>query len=101
MDLHLHCRIWLMIDFFTKLLKRRSFYRATFNTTPGQVVLEDLRKFTRFGESPLVVSTVRQQVDPIATAVQIGRQEVYSRIVHHLHLDDSKIINMKDTNHDE
>ncbi len=83
-----------MNSFFEKVLRRRSWYRATFNTPAGQAVLKDLRRFSRFTESPLVLSTTRQQVDPLATAVRIGRQEMFQRIIHHLHVDDAQLIRM-------
>jgi hypothetical protein len=84
-----------MIGHFERLLKRRTHYRAIFNDSPSaRAVLADLRRFARFTESPLVVSTVRQQVDPFATAVKIGRQEMFQRIIHHLHVDDAQLIRM-------
>ncbi|MBU7436511.1 hypothetical protein [Paraburkholderia fungorum] len=84
-----------MISYFEKLLRRRSYYRAVFDgSVPARAVLADLRRFARFTESPLVVSTLRQQVDPFATAVKIGRQEMFQRIIHHLHVDDAQLIKM-------
>lgn len=82
-----------MID---RILRRRSHYRATFQSDAARHVLADLRRFCRAGESPLVVSTIRQQADPIATAVQIGRQEVFQRIVAHLHIDDAQLLKLKE-----
>ncbi|CAB3644075.1 Bbp19 family protein [Trinickia soli] len=82
-----------MID---RILRRRSHYRATFKGDSARHVLADLRRFCRAGESPLVVSTIRQQADPIATAVQIGRQEVFQRIVAHLHIDDAQLLKLKE-----
>lgn len=79
-----------------RILRRRSYYRAVFNTDAARHVLADLRRFCRYGESPLVVSTVRQQVDPIATAVQIGRQEMFQRIITHLHFDDAQLLKLKE-----
>ncbi|NOV24167.1 hypothetical protein E5S69_11655 [Cupriavidus necator] len=79
-----------------RILRRRSYYRATFQTDAGRKVLADLRRFARFGESPLVVSTIRQQADPIATAVQIGRQEMFQRIIAHLHIDDAQLLKLKE-----
>lgn len=83
-------------------LRRRSHYRATFK--PGastDAVLADLRRFCRFGETPIAVSAVMQQVDPIATAKNIGRAEVFSRIVHFLHIDDSQLLKMKEQADDD
>ncbi len=79
-----------------RILRRRSFYRTTFQTDAGRKVLADLRRFSGFGESPLRVSTIRQQVDPIATAVQIGRQEMFQRILAHLHVDDAQLLRLKE-----
>ena len=71
------------------------FYRAVFaDSQASRAVLADLRKFSRFTESTLVVSTTRQQVDPFATAVRIGRQEMFLRIINHLHVDDAQLIRM-------
>lgn len=84
-----------MNRYFEKLLRRRTNYRAVFNDSPpARAVLADLRKFSRFTESTLVVSTTRQQVDPFATAVRIGRQEMFLRIINHLHVDDAQLIRM-------
>ena len=81
-----------------RILRRRSFYRAVFTreSVAAQRVLADLRRFSRYGESPLVVSTLRQQADPIATAVQIGRQEMFQRIISHLHIDDAQLLKLKE-----
>lgn len=79
-----------------RILRRRSYYRAVFETVPGRAVLADLRRFSRAGSSPLVTSMVRQQVDPIATAVRIGHQEMFARIVHHLNIDDAQLLNLKE-----
>lgn len=84
-----------------RVLRRRSRFRATFQTPAGQKTLADIRRFTRFGESPLVVSLVRQQVDPIATAVRIGRQEVFQHILAHLHIDDAQLLKMKEESNDD
>lgn len=84
-----------MNKYFEKLLRRRTHYRAVFDSSPSsRAVLADLRRFSRFTESPLVVSNTRQQVDPFATAVKIGRQEMFQRIIHHLHVDDAQLIRM-------
>jgi hypothetical protein len=89
------------MSIFDKILRRRSYYRATFQTDAARHVLADLRRFCRYGESPLVVSSVRQQADPIATAVQIGRQEVFQRIVAHLHIDDAQLLKLKEEANDD
>jgi hypothetical protein len=89
------------MSIFDRILRRRSFYRATFQSDAGRHVLADLRRFCRYGESPLVVSTARQQADPIATAVQIGRQEVFQRIVAHLHIDDAQLLKLKEEANDD
>lgn len=78
------------------LLKKRSRYRATFENDHGKAVLADLRRFCGYGDSPLVTSQVRQQVDTHATAVKIGRAEVFARILAHLHMDDAALQKMKD-----
>lgn len=83
-------------DQINRILKRRSHYRAAFQTESGKQVLADLARFCKYQQSPLVVSIVRQQVDPIATAVNIGRQEVLQRIQSFLHIDDATLLRLKD-----
>ena len=89
------------IELVQKILRRRSHYRRCLIDTgsSGQAVLADLRRFSRFGDSPLVVSN--GQTDEFATAVAIGRQEMFSRIVHMLHLDDSQLLRIKEEPQDE
>lgn len=79
-----------------RILRRRSNYRAAFESVPGQQCLADLKRFCNYGSSPLVISMTRQQVDPIATAVRIGRQEVFQRIVAQLHIDDAQLLQLKE-----
>lgn len=88
-------------EFIQRVLKRRSHYRATFQGQSATYVLADLRRFSKYGDSPLVVSAVRQQVDPIATAVNIGRQEMMARILQHLHIDDATLLRLKEEDHAE
>ena len=76
------------------VLKRRQAYRAAFECPAGQIVLADLRKFCRGTSTPAVVSRVTQQIDPIATGIAIGRQEVWFRIAQNLHLSDADIYRM-------
>lgn len=73
------------------LLRRRGNYRATFTTDAGRAVLVDLRRFTKHGESPLVVSPATQVTDAMATGVRIGRQEVMQRILAHMRLTDEDL----------
>jgi hypothetical protein len=90
------------VNLITRILRRRSHYRATFEGDSGRAVLADLKRFCGGMTSPIVVSPIRQEVDPIATAVRIGRQEVFQRIVTHLHIDDAQLLNLKEeANHDE
>lgn len=89
------------MSFLDLVLRRRSHYRAAFASPSGQQVLADLVRFCRHGESPIQVSLVRQQVDPVATAVRIGRQEVFQRILQHLHIDDAQLLRMKDQANDD
>lgn len=78
------------------LLRRRGNYRATFAPAHGKAVLADLKRFTRHGESPLVVSPTTQVTDAMATGVRIGRQEVMQRILTHLNIDDRDLQNLKE-----
>lgn len=85
-----------MIEFARRLLKRRSFYRATFNGSPhAQAVLADLRRFCKAGEPPLVLGH-DGHTDLYATGMAAGRQEVFWRIAGHLHLDDAQLLKLKE-----
>lgn len=89
------------MNLITRILKRRSHYRAAFQNESGLAVLADLKRFCGGMSSPIVVSPLRQEVDPIATAVRIGRMEVFQRIVTHLHIDDAQLLNLKEeANHE-
>lgn len=81
-----------------RVVKRRSHYRRVFLQTgqSGQFVLADLRKFCKAGEPPLVLGG-NGQTDIYATGMAAGKQEVYWRIANHLHLDDAKLLQLKET----
>lgn len=84
------------MNIFRRILKRRSHYRATFDGDSGRAVLADLKRFCGAMASPVVVSPIRQEVDPFATAVRIGRMEVFQRIVTHLNIDDAQLTQLKE-----
>lgn len=92
-----------MLEQIQRILRRRSHYRRVFQDTgvSGEAVLADLRRFCRFGESPLTVSHTTQAADPFSTAVRIGRAEVFARIANMLHIDDAQLLKLKDTAEDE
>lgn len=85
-----------MREWAERILKRRSYYRAVFNNVPGNAVLADLRRFCRAGE-PALTTAQDGHTDIYATGMAAGRQEVFWRIVHHLDLDDTKILQLKET----
>jgi len=88
-------------NYFERIVKRKSHYRAVFN--PGQstdVVLADLKRFCKGMGTPLMISS-GNVADPFATAVAIGRQEVWLRIISHLNIDDSHLLNLKEEAQDE
>lgn len=92
-----------MIDQITKILRRRSHYRAVFKASEStDVVLSDLRKFSRFGETP-ISTDLSQRVDPIATAKMIGRAEMFARITQFINCDDARLMQLleKAQNDDE
>jgi hypothetical protein len=80
-----------------RIVRRRSHYRHVFLNTglSGSIVLADLRRFCKAGEPPLVLNA-QQQTDVYATGMAAGRQEVFWRIAHHLHLDDAKLLELKE-----
>ena len=84
---------------FRSILKRRSFYRDIFQSISGEAVLADLRQFCKAGQPALVVGR-DGQTDVYATGMVAGRQEVFWRIVTHLNMDDSKLLNLKDFSND-
>lgn len=84
------------IEAIQRILKRRSHYRAAFQGRSGQIVLADLKRFCRAGTSPLVVSPMSRTTDAMATGVAIGRQEVFMRIAHHIHMSDAQLLELKE-----
>jgi len=88
------------------LFRRRLAYKHVFMpggqmTVATSDVLTDLRRFCRGTSTPAVVSMVTQQIDPMATGIAIGRQEVWHRICQHLHLDDADIYRLVDQQENE
>ena len=86
-----------MIDQVLRILKRRSFYRSVFNSSPAaNEVLADLRRFAKIGEPQLVIGR-DGQTDVYATGMLAGRQEAFWRIASHLHLDDAQLLKFKES----
>lgn len=85
-----------MIAAVERILRRRSHYRATFAHPSAAHVLADLKRFCRGMASPAVYSPQSGNIDPMATGIAIGRQEVWQRIVTHLRIDDAGLVNMKE-----
>lgn len=74
------------------LARRRSAYKALFAPGPAcDIVLADLAKFCRATSTPAVVSMTTGQIDPMASFIAIGRQEVWMRLVQHLHITDADL----------
>lgn len=85
--------------FVDRINLRRQAYRAVFlpggDLSPmGERVLQDLARFCCAHKPTYRVGGDR--IDPIASAVQEGRREVFLRIVEHLHLDDRFIVNLRE-----
>jgi len=82
-----------MFDKIAKsVMRKRSAYRALFAPGPARdIVLYDLSKFCRATSTPAVVSLVTQQIDPQASFIAIGRQEVYMRIAQYINLTDADL----------
>ena len=70
--------------------RRRNAYRAVFTGPAAEIVVEDLKKFCRATSGPAVVAP-GGMVDPIATGIAIGRQEVWHRIAQHIHVSDADL----------
>lgn len=75
-----------------RLQKTQNAYRRLFVLSDGEplgdvaTVLKDLGRFCKITEAAVVTSPVTGTVDPIATGVLLGRQEVYARIEAMLHM---------------
>lgn len=85
------------MDWIERLVRRRMHYRHTFGATnrSAQLVLADLRSFSKAGQPALVLGK-DGQTDVYATGMMAGRQEVFWRIVHHLNLDDAQLLKLKE-----
>jgi hypothetical protein len=86
------------VAWYHKIIKLRSHYRAVFKggSLSSDVVLADLRRFCKAGQPPIVLGG-NGQTDIYATGMAAGKQEVYWRIAHFLHLDDAKLLQLKET----
>jgi len=65
-------------------------------TKAGERVLRDLASFGGFSKSPVRVSPISRQIDPLATMVATGRAEVVRRVVDFIHIDPTTHPLMKD-----
>lgn len=65
-------------------------------TKAGERVLRDIVSFGGFNRSPVRVSPISRQIDPLATMVATGRAEVVRRVVDFIQLDPSTHHLMKD-----
>lgn len=83
------------------ILLRRSSYRALFLHPQGglapasEIVLADLRRVC-CTDRPTTVVDRDGRVDPIATARNEGKREIWIRVQQALHLDDAKIMSLMD-----
>lgn len=86
------------MNFIQRLLKRRLHYRHVFgaDNQSARHVLADLRRFCK-PDQPAMVLGGNGQTDVYATGVAAGKQEVFWRIAHHLNLDDSDLLKLKET----
>jgi hypothetical protein len=88
------------------LLRRKHAYVRLFRmqtdgpTGDVRTVLADLKRFARLPDAPIVRS-VAGQVDPIASAVLAGRQEVVNRILAHVHIDERAYFNLREETDDD
>jgi hypothetical protein len=65
-------------------------------TKSGQRVLRDLAHYAGLYRSPVRVSPISRQVDPLATMVATGRAEVVRRAMAYIELDPTTHALMKD-----
>ncbi len=78
-----------------RIFRRRRAYRHIFKGEFANIVLADLKRFSRYGQPPISTDD-KGATDMYKTGLIAGRQEVFSRILHHLHISDEKLINMRD-----
>jgi hypothetical protein len=89
----------LIRDIVEMRLNRKRAYRRLFPVERGMVVgdaraiLADLKKFARLPDAP-IVRDGHGRVDPIASALLTGRQEVVNRILAMIHMDDRVMLNL-------
>lgn len=81
--------------------RKRAYHRALFGddgelNENGKIIMADLKKFCRGGQSTTMVSPISRTVDPLASAQAEGRREVYDRIVQMLHLPDRVLAELDD-----
>lgn len=85
---------WAMVRLLLRaLISPRPAYQLTFKGgqprphPAAQIVLADLRRFSRFTRGGLVRSAVSQMTDPYATAYREGMRDMYIRILQMTGLD--------------
>ncbi len=80
----------------SRRLRKGSAYKECFNgqgsklSEPGSIVMEDLARFC-YGTKTTAIATANG-IDPIASAQAEGRRQVYLRVLAHLHMSDSAIL---------
>lgn len=84
----------------SRVLHRRSHYRAAFGSVSGEAVLADLMRFCGVRRTSVTFSPATGAIDPIAMAIREGRREVALRILKHLNLDEEKLQKLQE-NDDE
>lgn len=72
------------MDAFAFIGLRKRYYGATFGSGPGKEVLADLARFCHMRDAPW-------HPDTRGRDVLIGRQEVFHRIMQHLHMSESEL----------
>lgn len=84
-----------------RILRRRSHYRAVFQpgNASAEAVLADLQRFC-FGNAPTIRYSNQGAIDPLATTAAAARQEVWLRIINHLHIDDAQLLRLKEEAND-
>lgn len=84
-----------------KIFRKQRAYKKIFLNESGdlneesKVVLADLKKFCRADSSTIMG---QGKIDPMAMAILEGRREVWLRINHYLHLQESVTINLSEVN---
>lgn len=83
------------------LLTRKQAYQRLFALEDGRpvgdarAVLADLKRFSQSPDAPLARDG-QGRIDPVASAVLVGRQEMFNRIMAMIQIDNRALFNLRE-----